>query len=83
MAALSDDLKLLLVVLFMLFAPGMVESAFSKVEQHEQQELAISGNDHQPSRTTQTTNESDRGRTARERSQRQERLITFTFTRTK
>ena len=83
MAALSDDLKLLLVVLILLFAPGMVESAFSKVEQHEQQELAVSGNDHKPSRTTQTANESDRDGTARERSQRSERLLSFTFTRTK
>lgn len=83
MAALSDDIKLLLVVLILLFAPSMVEATFNKVEQHEREELAISGNDHQPSRTTQATHESDRDRTARERSQRPERVIAFTFTRTK
>ena len=83
MAALSDDAKLLLVVLFMLLVPGLVEATFKKVEQHEQQELATSGSNHKPSRTTQATHESDRDGTARERSQRQERLITFTFTRTK
>lgn len=78
MAALSDDLKLLLVVLILLFAPGMVESAFSKVEQHEQQELAISGNNNQRS---QEKTDFERAGKVTERNRERGQLLTFTYIR--
>lgn len=71
-----NGVLLVAVFAFMMWLPE------PKVNSYEREELAISGNNHQPSRTTQAAHESDRSGTARERSQRQERLVTFTFTRT-
>lgn len=78
MAALSEDVKLLIVVLILLFAPGLVEATFKKVEQHEREELAISSNDYK--RAPHKTN-TERAGKVKESDRRRGQLISFTYLR--
>tara|TARA_Y100000593_G_scaffold50191_1_gene94593 strand:- start:4835 stop:5077 length:243 start_codon:yes stop_codon:yes gene_type:complete len=53
-----------------------------EVQNYECKKLAVGCSDYESRRAAPAENESDRDGTARERSQRPERVIAFTFTRT-